>query len=123
MSEIVQIQLPSGQVVWARVSTTSRTRDAGLRSLAGVLSIDNFPETVAAVAESVRRGLRHLSPQEVGVEFGIEFHATAGGIISVLADTGGSASVKVQLTWSGAPREPADVAEGSGGVPRSPTAN
>jgi hypothetical protein len=106
MSELVRLQLPTGQAVWAQVRTLQGVRDVGMADPAAVFGVEGFPETVAAVAESLRSGLRQLTPREVSVEFGIELHAKAGKIISVLAEAGGSASIKVLLTWDGASPTP-----------------
>jgi len=95
------MRLPSGQVVWSRVSVAPGFREAGAAGLAQILTLDGFPETVAAIAESVRLGLRERPPREISVEFGIELYAKTGKILSVLAEAGGAASVKVVLTWDG----------------------
>jgi hypothetical protein len=106
LSDLVQMQFPSGQVVWARVDgeslagdTTWQVRDTARPESPEIWTVDGFPQTIAAVAESVRLGLDRLVPSEVSVEFGIELHAKTGKIISVLAEAGGSATVKVQLSW------------------------
>lgn len=106
LSDLVQIQLPSGQVVWARVDAESQAgdtawqvRDTARSDPPEIWTVEGFPQTIAGVAESVLLGLDRLGPGEVSVEFGIELHAKTGKIISVLAEVGGSATVKVQLSW------------------------
>jgi hypothetical protein len=106
LSDLVQMRFPSGQVVWARVdaepqagNTAWQVRDTARPESPGIWAVDGFPQTIAAVAESVLLGLDQLVPSEVSVEFGIELHAKTGKIISVLAEAGGSATVKVQLSW------------------------
>ena len=69
--------------------------------VAAALKAEGFPETIKAVAESVRMGLRDVKPNEVRVEFGLELTLKSGKVLSVLAEVGGTASVKVELTWIG----------------------
>lgn len=101
MSQILPIQLPSGDTVWARVETAPGPRDMANTGVAAALKAEGFPETIKAVAESVRMGLRDIKPNEVRVEFGVELTVKSGKVLSVLAEVGGTASVKVELTWIG----------------------
>jgi hypothetical protein len=95
--------------VWARVDTPQKVRDTGATDLSAILKVEGLPETIAAVAESIRLGLKNAMPQEVSIEFGLELHARTGKVVSVLAEAGGAATVKVQLTWDNAADGPAEA--------------
>ena len=67
--ELVQVELPDGQVVWALVA------DAGPRDVAGgraILGTKGLVEAIRGVGMNVRRGLADAAPDEVAVEFGLE---------------------------------------------------
>jgi hypothetical protein len=104
--------LPSGDLIWARVQAAGPAEvgdnavapvDVGLRERAGpavgALSLPGFAETVRGVVESVRQALDEHRPDSLAVEFGIEITARAGGLLSVLAEVGGTAQVRVTASW------------------------
>lgn len=49
----------------------------------------------------MRQALDEHRPDSVEVEFGIEISARTGTILSVLADAGGAAHVRVTASWEG----------------------
>jgi Trypsin-co-occurring domain 1 len=98
-SEIVRAQMPDGGVVWARITQDRSVRDTGVSDAAFLLTVDGFPEAIASVAQSIRLGVAKARPREVKVEFGIELAAKTGKIVSVLAEAGATAAIKVELTW------------------------
>ncbi len=56
-------------------------------------------ELITGVAASVRDAAARAGPDEVGVEFGVDFALRGGALVSVLADAQTSGSLKVTLTW------------------------
>jgi hypothetical protein len=119
--------LPSGDIAWVRVGASQSDRagvqsagpaDVGLRlpatSAAEVLKLRDFAETIRGVVGSVHAALDEHKPDSLTVEFGIEISATTGGLVSVVADVGASAHVRVSASWNKQGSE-ADhsVAEGS----------
>jgi hypothetical protein len=100
MSDILPVRFPTGEVIWVRVTSPTGIRDTAAPSHTEMLESEGFAETIATVAGNVRRGLGKVKPSEVRVEFGLEFTAQTGHLLSVLAQGGGSASVRVELTWS-----------------------
>ncbi|MFF0449790.1 CU044_2847 family protein [Streptomyces sp. NPDC004609] len=99
MSELVQAEMPDGTTMWVRVGDG----DEGPRdtSFGGALSrrLDDLPRTLESVTRSVREGLRNASPDEVALEFGIEVAVKSGQLVSVLTEAGGSATLRVTVTW------------------------
>lgn len=64
--------------------------------------------TIQAVANGVLEQLNGMGrcPDEVHIEFGLEFTATAG--TAVLAAAGGNVHLSVSMTWQARPPQPAD---------------
>lgn len=98
MGNIRAIELPNGQIIWARITSDGLTDTAG-STLASVLDSGELLKSVAGVAETIHDSVVQLKPDSVGVEFGIELSIRAGKLIGVLADVGGSASLKISLGW------------------------
>jgi Trypsin-co-occurring domain 1 len=112
MSEIVQVMLPSGEVIWVRVRAAEPAAageraagpaDVGLRGRtavpAEVFRLPEFAETVRGVVRSVQQALDEHRPDSLAVEFRIEIAARSGALLSVLAEVGGTAQVKVTASW------------------------
>lgn len=101
MAESVQLELPSGHVVWVRLELPpDGAVDVGRRGPTAAVVLEGLREIIEGVTTSVQESLGSLRSTEVGVELGIEFEARAGKAIAVLADVGGKTSVKVSLRWS-----------------------
>lgn len=111
-SEIAQVILPSGDVIWVRVRVTEPVAvnesapgpaDVGLRergaAAAEALRLPGFAETVRGVLTSVRQALDEHHPDSLAVEFGIEIAARGGALLSVLAEAGVTAQVRVTASW------------------------
>jgi hypothetical protein len=111
-SEITQVMLPSGEVIWVRVRAAEPAAageraagpaDVGLgeriTASADVLRLPGFAETVRGVVVSVHQALDEHRPDSLAVEFGIEIAARSGALLSVLAEVGGAAQVKVTASW------------------------
>ena len=99
MSEIVQVRLPDGQEIWARVTSGDGPADIGLVDRAKAMAAENITELIAAVAGNVRSALDEYEADEVSADFGIELSLQTGRVLGVLAETGATASVTVHLTW------------------------
>ncbi|HTU72708.1 MAG TPA: CU044_2847 family protein [Trebonia sp.] len=100
MSQLLPVQLPNGDLIWARVQSASAVRDTASTGPGDALVAEGFSKTIKAVAESVRMGLAHAKPSEVRVEFGLELTAKTGKVLSVLAEAGSTATIKVELAWT-----------------------
>jgi Trypsin-co-occurring domain 1 len=114
------VLLPSGDPVWVRVQApapaaagerTSKPVDVGLGkpidSAAEALRLPGFAETIRGVVATVREALNEHRPDSLSVEFGIEITARAGSLLSVLAEVGGTAQVRVTASWDrSAPAKP-----------------
>jgi hypothetical protein len=112
MSEIARVMLPSGDLIWVRTHVAGPASageqvtgpaDVGLGErigpAAGILRLPGFAETVRGVVTSVRQSFGEHRPDSLVVEFGIEIVARAGGLLSVLAEVGGTAQVRVSASW------------------------
>jgi len=100
VSQLLPVQLPNGDLIWARVQSASAVRDTASTGPGDALVAEGFSKTIKAVAESVRMGLAHAKPSEVRVEFGLELTAKTGKVLSVLAEAGSTATIKVELAWT-----------------------
>jgi hypothetical protein len=98
-SRPVQVQLPTGEVIWAKVSVDGpqNVASAGLHSL----DVEELGRTVRGLSASLYHAVGGLLPDEVQVEFGLELALKSGKVISMLAEAGATASVKVTLGWKG----------------------
>ena len=103
-SEIRLVELPDGNQIWVRVISEGPT-DVGDREAFPSFDSDQFMRTVSGVAHTVRSAVASAKPDTVTVEFGIEISAKAGKLISVLADIGGSTSLKISLGWVSTPSD------------------
>jgi len=105
MSTIKQIELPDGQVIFARISgpdpsaDDEAAHDVGFTGKVYKLAGDQLTNLAGAVVKNVRDAVRQYEADEVTVDFGIELSATSGTAISALAEICGTASVVVHLTW------------------------
>ncbi|MEU1969688.1 CU044_2847 family protein [Micromonospora sediminicola] len=115
-SRAMQVRLPSGEVIWAQVRTDGPTNVAagGLQHL----DVDELRSTISGVTRSVREAIEDLVPDQVQVEFGLSLTVKSGKLTSVLAEAGGTASLKVSLAWGGQQPfgAPASEASGADGV-------
>lgn len=104
--------LPSGDLIWVRLQGAEPVAagegaagavDVGLveriAPVAEVLRLPGFTETVRGVVTSVREALDEYRPDSLAVEFGIEITARTGAVLSVLAEAGGTAQVKITASW------------------------
>jgi hypothetical protein len=112
--------LPSGDLIWVRVEAPDPAAigeripgpvDVGLGksvdSAVEALRLPGFAETIRGVVASVREALSEHHPDSLSVEFGIEITARAGCLLSVLAEVGGTAQVRVTASWDrSAPAKP-----------------
>jgi Trypsin-co-occurring domain 1 len=110
-SKPVQVELPTGEVIWARVAVDGpqNVASGGLHRL----DVEDLGRTVRGVSASLRQAVDGLVPDEVEVEFGLELALKSGAIISMLAEAGATASVKVTLSWKG-DVAPKNLTQGAG---------
>jgi hypothetical protein len=114
--EVVEVQLPSGGVVFAEVEVP-----AGGDARWGPdqrFSLEDVRANVVGIGswvlETVREALP-LAPEKVGVEFGFKLTAKTGSLVAALAQASGEASVVVKLEWSKPPPSPSG--SGQSGAP------
>ena len=79
------------------------------------LSFDAVRDTVEAVASELALVWQKVRPSEATVEFGLSVTAKTGKLTGLLVDGGGSAALKISLTWrsgegkGGGEHEPREV--------------
>jgi len=99
MSEIMLVQLPDGQEIWARVTGTRGPTDIGFGDRARAVVAENLNQLIGAVAGNLRDALDQYQADELSADFGIELSLQTGRVIGVLAETEAKANVTVHLTW------------------------
>lgn len=100
MSQLVQLEMPDGQLVWAMIEDSRGPSDAGIGE-AVIEKLHGFHESLHALATNVRSAVAAAQPEEVTVEFGLELAVGKGGVFAALVGAGGTASTKVTLKWAG----------------------
>jgi len=108
----MQVTLPSGDPVWVSVGPADGedsngqgggAQDVGFRDKAETVlqaaQLPGFAEAVRGVVTSVRQALDGCRPDDVTVDFGIQITARTGGALAVLAEAGGSAQLRVSVSW------------------------
>ena len=110
-SEIAEVTLPSGDLIWVHVQAEpAATSDGGsgpadvglghrIAPIAETLGLPGFTQTVRGVVTSVRQALDEHRPDSLTVEFGIQIVVKAGAVLSVLAEAGGNVHVTVTASW------------------------
>ncbi|MGH4035483.1 CU044_2847 family protein [Actinomycetota bacterium Odt1-20B] len=100
--QVQRIELPGGQVVYARVSTGTGAgeddEDVGVLDTA-VAKVEELGELIRRVGGSVLDAASAVAPDEASITFGVELSAKSGKVLAVLAEGEAKASVQVQLTW------------------------
>lgn len=99
MRELVEVELPSGHVMWATVESADVPRDVGL---GGRFSdLPGFAEILEWVGTGVATGLRQAKPDQVTAEFGVELAAGHSGLVAALGGIAGKAQLTVTMSWGG----------------------
>jgi hypothetical protein len=110
------IRLPDGTEVWARLSPVALPAGSGGAEEYGddgdygdyedvgafdgaAARVLRLRDLITGVAASVRDAAERAAPDEVSVEFGVEFAVKSGAVVSVLADAETCSGLKVTLTW------------------------
>ncbi|MFD4142850.1 CU044_2847 family protein [Streptomyces sp. NPDC058572] len=120
MSQLVQLAMPDGQMIWATVDEDEGPSDSGIGEKV-VEKLQGFQQSLHAVASNVRTAVADACPNEVSVEFGLELAVGQDGIMAAVAGGGGKAAFKVTLTWNEQGLRPAPaVSEPSAQVPQVP---
>jgi hypothetical protein len=104
VAELIGVPLDGGGVVVMEIEAVPDGRAGGVLKARrpgevvgqAVRSLDEAMEPVAAAARSVVAKLREASPDEVTVEFGVQFSAELGAVIT---RTAGACNLKVTLRW------------------------
>jgi hypothetical protein len=106
-AEIVEVALPDGPVMLARVQHVDQhgPQDFGLVRRNEPLSFTNVTATLQAVGSAVLAALRHVQPEKASVKFGLEVAIKSGQLV----DANTTATLKVTLEWQDASTAPASA--------------
>ncbi|MFG2439642.1 CU044_2847 family protein [Streptomyces sp. NPDC048508] len=100
MSQLVRLQMPDEQVIWATVDEVEGPSDSGLGEQI-TERLEGFQESLQTVASNVRNAMVSARPDGISVEFGLELAVGDNGIVAALVGGSGKAAFKVTLTWNG----------------------
>jgi hypothetical protein len=95
----VEVELPDGEVVLARVAVADAGGDAGFVDR---LKLDDAGRSVVRLGEWALRSVRDSlpdKPDRIDLEFGVTLAVKSGKLTSVLAEASGEASFVVKLGW------------------------
>lgn len=104
MADVAEVTLPNGVVALVRLADSGE-EESGLAEKVGVLEALDFGNVsgmLEGVAESIRRGLVKVKPTRTVVELGIDLTVRNGRLTGLLAEAGGTASLRVTLEWAAA---------------------
>lgn len=123
MSDIVQVKMPDGEAIWARVSPSAGARDVGFATRSAELAAGEIARLARSVIGMVHDAVGDHQADEISVDFGIELSAKTGKVIGVLGEVGGTSSIVVHMTWrNGQGRPPAEDSTSPGASPRGESA-
>jgi Trypsin-co-occurring domain 1 len=98
-TEVVAIQLESGQVIHAEATVVGR-QEEDVADIKVPKTIDGLTSAIEGVAQAVLAALGKVQPEKGSVEFGVEIGVESGQLTALLVKGSGSASIKVALEWS-----------------------
>jgi hypothetical protein len=96
----VRVELPTGEVIWARLSDDSGPSNVSAEDVLHRLDLADLRGTIQGVSQSVRAALGGLRPDQVSVQFGLELAVKTGKLTSLLAEASGKASIAVTVSWT-----------------------
>jgi hypothetical protein len=94
-SEVVPVRLPNGVVVGVEVAEGG----AGNVSALDQLDFRQVEDVIEGLAQVVTRALRKSRPHRATAELGLNLKVESGNLTGILVKAGGSASLKISLTW------------------------
>ncbi len=98
--EVVEVTLPGGQTMLARVHATDPVptgpRDVGLGEQ---LSFGGVTDTLRQIGEAVVAAIGQVRPERASVEFGLDLGVKSGKLTGLLVEGDATATLKVTLEW------------------------
>jgi hypothetical protein len=112
-TEVVDVRLPNGLLMGVEVV---RERGAGDVSALDHLDFAHVQGVLDGLAQVVSGALARSRPHRATAEMGLNLKVESGKLTGVLVQAGGSASLKVSLTWEHGPAlgesAPTEASEG-----------
>jgi hypothetical protein len=103
MAELIEIQMPDGEIALAEVSIMDK--DVGTLDRFNISDISTSAARIGgAIHQAIQRGMPGR-PHRIGIDIGLKLVVKSGVLTSVLAEASGEASIVIRLDWD-AHREP-----------------
>lgn len=102
MPQLMQVEMPGGQVVWVSAEPNRGPGDAGFGDVRDgvVRRLEGFQESVRSVASAVQEAVGAVRPDEVSVSFGVELAVARHGVVAALTGAGGKATFQIAMKWN-----------------------
>jgi Trypsin-co-occurring domain 1 len=108
-TEVVEVSLPDGGLLLVRAERidgeADGPSDVGLRNF---LSFSGVKASLRGIATELHEALQTAKPDVVAVELGFDLAVKGSQILAMVADAGGTASMRVRLEWHNNAYSPAD---------------
>jgi hypothetical protein len=95
---ILDVTVPGEHLVALRAVNLGGAGDV---SRLGRLDLDEVAKTIKSIAETLGGAIKSASPSKASVEFGLEVAIKGGKLVSLITETGGTATLNVTLEWGG----------------------
>jgi len=99
--ELIEVELPSGRTMWASVESDQGPRDVGFGQK--LAKLPGLSEIIEWVDAGVTASRRHVKPDGMTAEFGVELAVGHKGLVAALGGIGAKTTIKVSLTWGTPP--------------------
>jgi hypothetical protein len=63
------------------------------------VKLQSVADTIKAIADTLGTAVKEASPDKASVEFGLELAIKGGKLVSLITETGATATLKVNLEW------------------------
>jgi Trypsin-co-occurring domain 1 len=97
-TEIVEIALPEGRTMLARIQAAGGPVDVGLAGR--VIDWSELSDAVIAIGGNLWQALEQVGPHRAWVEFGLTLGVKSGKVAAMLVEGNAQASLKVRLEWN-----------------------
>lgn len=95
-SQIVRVELNSGQTIFAEVTPIPGERDVAFESM----KFDSVVDSLTAIANQLDGAIRSVAPDKATVEFSLQLSAQSGKLTALLVQGEANATVRVALEWN-----------------------
>jgi hypothetical protein len=97
MAELIEIELPDGEVILAEVTIVDS--DVGALDRFNLHGVSASAARIGSIIHAALLKAMPMSPHRIGIDIGLKLAVKSGVLTSVLAEASGEASVTVRLDW------------------------